>query len=139
MAQNFNASGFLTRFVFALTLVFASFNPSGYSYFHWAKNVLPAVEPVLAIAGIALVIGWVIFIRATLRSLGALGIALAIAFFGCIMWLIIDTGLVSADNTSAMLYIILILLSAVLATGMSWSHIRRRLSGQADIDDVDEG
>jgi hypothetical protein len=26
----------------------------------------------------------------------------------------------------------------VLATGMSWSHIRRRLSGQADVDDVDE-
>jgi len=26
----------------------------------------------------------------------------------------------------------------ILAVGMSWSHIRRRLSGQADMDDVDE-
>jgi Family of unknown function (DUF6524) len=28
--------------------------------------------------------------------------------------------------------------ATILAIGMSWSHVRRRLSGQADVDDVDE-
>ena len=32
----------------------------------------------------------------------------------------------------------LIALSLVLGIGLSWSHVRRRLSGQADMDDVDE-
>jgi hypothetical protein len=30
------------------------------------------------------------------------------------------------------------MLAAIMATGMSWSHIRRRMSGQLDVDDVDE-
>ena len=30
-------------------------------------------------------------------------------------------------------------LSLVLATGMSWSHIRRKMTGQIDVDDVEEG
>ena len=28
--------------------------------------------------------------------------------------------------------------SLLLATGMSWSHIRRRLTGQLDVDDVED-
>ena len=36
-------------------------------------------------------------------------------------------------------YVSLVILALVLATGMSWSHVRRRISGQADVDAVDEG
>jgi len=32
-----------------------------------------------------------------------------------------------------------LVLSLILATSMSWSHIRRRLSGQLDVDDVETG
>jgi len=28
--------------------------------------------------------------------------------------------------------------ATILAIGLSWSHVRRRLSGQTDVDDVDE-
>ena len=49
-----------------------------------------------------------------------------------------DSGLLGLENTEIVTYIALFILSAVLATGMSWSHIRRRLSGQADMDDIDE-
>lgn len=139
MSANFGASSIAVRFIFALVLVFCTFNPSGYSYYHWAKSILPGVEPLLALAGIALLIGWVIFLRATLRSLGLVGIALAGALFGCLLWLVIDAGIVAADNLNAVLYIVLVIMSAILAIGMSWSHVRRRMSGQADMDDVDEG
>lgn len=138
MAANFGPSSVLVRFLFALILVFASFNPSGYSFFHWAKDILPGVDPVLALAAIVLLIGWVVFLRATLRSLGVIGIALTAALFGCLLWMVIDFGIVAADNINTVLYIVLVLLSAILAIGMSWSHIRRRMSGQTDVDDVDE-
>ena len=35
MAQRFNSKGFLLRLLFAVLLVFISYNPSGYSYYHW--------------------------------------------------------------------------------------------------------
>ena len=130
--------GFLLRFLFALLLVLLTYNPSGYSYAHWLKESFSNFTPLLAIAGISLIIGWVIYIRATLRSLGLIGLILAGLFFATIIWLFIDWGWLSLDNVNAVSWVILILLSAVLAVGISWSHIRRKISGQVDADDVDE-
>lgn len=130
--------GFLLRFGFALLLVFITYNPSGYSYTHWLKNGISHFSPALGIAGISLIIGWVIYLRATLRSLGLIGLILATLFFAMIIWLLVDWGWIGLNNVSAMSWVILFLISAVLAVGISWSHIRRKLTGQVDSDDVDE-
>jgi len=135
--NQFSWSNFSIRFGVALILVFASYNPAGLSYYHWAVLNLTDINPLMALSGLALLIGWVIFIRATLRSLGPIGIVLALAFFACIFWAIIDWGLISTDNTPAITYILQSIICLLLATGMSWSHLRRRMSGQVDADDVD--
>ena len=137
-AQRFSWSNFLVRFIAALILVFATYNSTEFSYYQWAILPLPEITPVKLFIGLLLLIGWVIFIRATLRSLGPIGIMLACALFGALFWMIVDWGLVAADNITAMIYIVQFILCLVLATGMSWSHVRRRLSGQIDADDVDE-
>lgn len=143
MAYNrFTLARFLIRFIFALALVYASYNPSGHSLFHWAKESLftndLAITPPFAMATVILLIGWTIYIRATFRSLGAFGLTLVATFFGIIVWWLVDLGLIGVDSVSIITYILLFLLSAILATGMSWSHIRRRMSGQADVDELDD-
>ncbi len=139
--RSFSWKGFLVRFLFALVLVFATFNPSGYSYYHWVAAWIGDAArdntAFLALAGVVLLIGWTILLRATLFSLGALGLILASAFFGVLLWLIVDVGLVPANSTTAITYLVLIALSGVLGTGVSWSHVRRRVSGQTDVDDVE--
>lgn len=129
---------FFARLLIALVLVFVTYNPSGYSYYDWAIAELPAFSALKAFAGVVLLIGWTIFIRATSRSLGAFGVILAVAFFGTLFWLVTQWGLIPADSVTAVTYIVLVVVAAVLGTGMSWSHIRRRLSGQADVDQVEE-
>jgi len=89
-------------------------------------------------SAVVLLIGWTVFIRATLNSLGGFGLGLAVAFFAIIVWWLVDLGLLGINSVSIITYIILFLLSAVLATGMSWSHIRRKMSGQVDVDDIDD-
>ncbi len=84
-----------------------------------------------------LLICWIILIRATLGSLGAIGIILAAAFFGLAVWLIIDVFGLSTDSFRVIAYIISIMLASVLSIGISWSHVRRRLSGQVDTDEVE--
>ena len=138
MMKPITLQGFLLRFMFALLLVLLSYNPSGYSYSHWLQTSFSDFGPLLGIAGISLIIGWVIYIRATLRSLGTIGLILAALFFSAIVWLLIDWGWLGFNNVTAMSWVVLILISAVLAVGISWSHIRRKLSGQVDSDDVDE-
>ena len=128
--------GFVLRFITGLVLVMASYNPDGYSYYDWVANDFPSISAFQAFVGVALIVGWAIYIRAAIRSLGIIGLTLATAFFGTLLWLVIDMGLVSADNIRVITYLILVLLALVLSTGLSWSHIRRRLSGQMDTDDV---
>ncbi len=130
-------AGFFMRLIAALVLVFSSYNPSGWSYFHWVTENPPNLDPMMALAGIVLIIGWAIFLRATGRSLGAFGLILATAFFGTLLWLLIDWNIVPADSIDAITYIVLVILSGILAIGMSWSHVRRRLTGQVDVDEIE--
>jgi hypothetical protein len=78
-----------------------------------------------------------VLISATSRSLGIAGVLLVAAFFGALVWLLVDRQLVRAGSFQAMAWIGVIGVGVVLAIGMSWSHIRKRLTGQADVDEVD--
>mgnify|MGYP001826849729 FL=1 len=138
MAKGFSAGSFFARWLFAAVLVFGTYNPTHYSYVDWILAESTTFGPIVAIVGIALIIGWIIFLRATFMSMGWLGISLGAALFGCIIWLFVDLGWLSLDATGAITWVVLIILSLILATGMSWSHIRRRMSGQFDVDDVDD-
>lgn len=134
----FNIGSFLARWLFAALLVFGTYNPTDYSYVNWAFSDIDQFGPVMALVGVALLIAWIVFLRATMRSLGVLGIALGAALFACLIWLFIDMGLLSLESTGALTWIALLLLSLILAAGLSWSHIRRRLTGQFDVDEVDD-
>jgi hypothetical protein len=138
MATEFTAGSFLGRWLFAVALVFGTYNPSGYSYISWVLAETTEFGPVLAIVGLVLLIAWIIYLRATFLSMGWLGVTLGAALFAAIIWLLVDIGWLSMDSTSIITYLVLILLSLILATGMSWSHIRRRLTGQFDVDDMDD-
>ena len=130
--------GIAIRFVFARILVLFTYNPSEYSYIHWLFNTIDQPTPWLALAGIVLIIGWVIYIRASLRSLGPVGLSLAAVFVAVLIWLMVDLGWIQLQSTGAFVWLIEVFMAAILSIGMSWSHIRRRMSGQVDMDDVEE-
>ncbi len=135
--NSFGWDGFLVRFIFAIIVTFATYNPEGMSYYHWIYDSLPEFSIVKAFVGVVLLITWIILIRATLGSLGFIGIILAAAFFGLAIWLVIDVLGLSTDSFRVISYIIEIMLASVLSIGVSWSHVRRRISGQIDTDELD--
>lgn len=138
MAEKFGVGSYLMRWLFAAALVFGTYNPTAYSWISWVLDSESSFGPVPAIIGVLLLIGWVIYLRATFMSMGLLGVALGTTLFACIIWLFIDLGVLSLDSTSALSWLALLLVSLLLATGMSWSHLRRRWSGQLDVDDVED-
>ena len=139
MASNngFGMGEFFLRLLLALVVVFATYNPEGFSYYHWVYEELPNFTVLKAFIGVIILIGWIILLRATFGSLCLLGVVLAVAFFGLAIWLIIDVMGLSADNQRVITYIVGIMLACVLSIGVSWSHVRRRLTGQIDTDTVD--
>jgi hypothetical protein len=130
-------TGVVVRFVIAFGLVALTWNPSPYNFIRWALNNWNEAAPYVLFSGLVMTVIWIVFLRAGARSLGLLGAALAIAVAGSILWMIIDFGLIDPANTTTLTWVLMTLLAAVLTAGMSWSHLRRRWSGQVDTDDVD--
>ena len=87
--MNLTGSGVALRFLFALLLVLLSYNPSGYSYFHWVYQSFSHITPYIVIAGLILLIGWGIYVKATLNSLGVVGIIVLAALFATLVWLFV--------------------------------------------------
>ena len=50
----FNASSFLVRWVLAMFLVFATYNASGYSYYHWVTGAGAENWPLKSFIGVTL-------------------------------------------------------------------------------------
>jgi hypothetical protein len=136
--KGISLSGIGARFAFAFSLVCLTWNPSPVNFYRWAVNQWSEMTPIVVFVGLALLIGWVVFMRATARALGPIGIVLAVALAGSILWSIIYYNLIDPTNGTILAWVMLTLFAAILTAGMSWSHLRRRWSGQADVDDVDD-
>ena len=136
--NNFGIGGFAARLVLAAILVFGSFNPTGYSFYHWVTQGPSDQTAFMVLVGIILVIAFTIFVRATWRSIGVIGVILCLALLGSMVWVFVQQQWLDLENNQVMLWIGLTIVSIILAVGMSWSHVRRRLSGQYDMDDVDD-
>jgi hypothetical protein len=135
-SAEFDWGGFFLRLAGTTALILATYNPSGWSYVHWLKNAHAAdgLGPEHFVVGVLFLIGWVILLTATQRSMGTLGLVLEALLFGGIVWMLVDFGVLSIDSTSEFTWIILIILSVMLAIGLSWSHFWRRLTGQFEVD-----
>jgi hypothetical protein len=134
--RSFGFIDFLWRWALALALVIATYNPSGKSYFHWVKAAFSGegLEPLHYFIGVLLIAGWAIFLIATEHSLGALGSIIGAAVLGTGIWLLVDLGVLHPNSMTAIAWLVLFGVGTLLAIGMSWSHIWRRLSGQLEVD-----
>jgi hypothetical protein len=130
--------GFLLRWVFAFVLVAASYNPTEWNFWHWASANYADSLPLTLLFALLLFTGYVIYIRATLRSIGGFGMGLILAIFAALVWVLVDMGVLSLTNSAFNIWLGILAMSLVLAIGLSWSFVRRALSGQYDVDDADE-
>ena len=128
---------FVLRWLTAFALLAATYNPTSFNYVKWLMTQGERPVSLMVLAGLLLLIGYIIYLRATLRSIGGFGMLLVLALVGALLWVLYDFGVLSLDNTGLNVWLGLLALSLVLGVGLSWSHVRRALSGQADMDDVD--
>ncbi len=130
--------GFLIRWAVAFVLLAATFNPTRINFVRWAEANWRDQMPLAALFAIVLIIAYVIYLRATFRSIGPIGMGLVALLVGALMWVLIDWGVLTLDNPGLNVWLGILVMSLILGVGLSWSIVRRRLTGQADIDDVDE-
>ena len=128
----------LARWMAAFVLVVVTYNPTQYNYVNWSLGVWDTQMPYVVLAGLVLMAAYIVFINATLQSVGVFGVALIGAVFAAAVWVLTDLGLIQIGSSSAMTWLSLVGLSLILGIGLSWSIIRRQLSGQVDVDEIDD-
>ena len=129
--------GILLRWLGAFVLLSATFNPTKWNYVHWVRTNWPAQMPLAVFLGLLLAVCYMVYVVATLRSIGAFGVVLIAAIFGAGLWVLIDWGVLTLANPSFNLWLGILVLSLILGIGLSWSILRQRLSGQASVDEIE--
>ena len=129
--------GIILRWLGAFLLLSATFNPTQYNFIRWAETNWNTQMPLTLLLGLLLAVGYIIYVGATFRSLGALGMIVVAALFGAVIWVLIDYGVLKLGNTNLTVWLGILALSLILGIGLSWSILRQRLSGQATVDEVE--
>jgi uncharacterized integral membrane protein len=132
----FSYPGIIVRWLMSMFVVFAIFNPSGYSYVHWVLRDADQPWSLKVLAGLLLGSLVMTFLLATVRALGLRGIMAATGLLAAATWAMIDLGLFRNLSHSAYLTIVLTVIASILALGLSWSNLTLRVTGQVDSNDV---
>lgn len=136
-SRDLTLSGLLMRFIAALVLVMGTYNPTQYSAFAWIRTAIANsdIGALHFFVVVLLLIGWTVYLVASFRSLGTLGMVLGALFFAALIWLLTDFGLLATDSLTSITWIILVCFAALLSIGVAGSHLWRRLTGQLEVDD----
>jgi hypothetical protein len=129
MELRFRLSSFLVRWLALTALVMATYNPSGYSYYHWLFT--PSGESLTAKYLIGSILSSV-YLPLIVTVLRALGISLSFLLISSLTALyFFITDLIPIDPASIFLTMfVLISISVFLAIGISFAFVRQRLAGQ---------
>jgi hypothetical protein len=128
--------GILLRWLGAFLLLAAIFNPTRWNYVTWAREAWADQMPLIVFSGLILAVAAMVYIVATMRSIGILGALVIAAIFGAGLWVLTDWGLLALGNSALTVWLAIFALSLILGIGMSWSILRQRLSGQQTTDEV---
>ncbi|SEN45852.1 hypothetical protein SAMN05216227_101483 [Pseudorhodobacter antarcticus] len=129
---------FLVRWLGAFALLAVTFNPTPWSFTRWAQAQYTTQLSLVVLFGLLLTVAYLIYLAATLRSLGLFGMLLVAAVFGAVIWVLVDWGVLATTNSAMNIWLGILALSRVLGIGLSWSILSQRLSGQATVDKVDD-
>jgi Na+/melibiose symporter-like transporter len=127
--------GFLLRWLAAFVLLVATYNPTELSYVRWVMRNGAGELPIAVFLGLILLVAYVLFLTALFRGIGTLGILLILAVTSALIWVLADLGWLSLDDPTVNTWLALVALSLVLAVGMYWGILWRRISGQLEVDD----
>lgn len=128
--------GIFLRWLGAFLLLAVIFNPTSWNYVTWAQDAWADQMPLIVFSGLLLAVAAMVYVVATMRSIGILGALIIAAIFGAGLWVLTDWGLLALGNSALTVWLAIFALSLILGIGMSWSILRQRLSGQASVDEI---
>lgn len=128
--------GFVVRLLLTLFTVFGTYNPSGYSYYHWVRMEGGGDWTLKLFVGTLIVFLLYTHVMATWRSMNLIGVALVTLILVASVWVLADYNWINLHDPTTLTLVMLVGVAVILGMGFSWSLVRYRLSGQVDSQNV---
>ena len=126
----------ITRILVAAIAVFASYNPTGNSIFHWVRDHEDPTNAWVVLASIVIVLVHIALLIAAWKALGKVGTVIMLVLFAALAYLAFQEDWVSAGNNASLQWLGLILYSAFLGIGLAGAILWRRATGQIVTDEA---
>src|SRR4051794_36198343 len=120
------SAGILVRTLACFALVFATWNPSGYNFLTWIRTP-GATAAEIAVAATVLLALHILFLRITWLSLGADGITAMLAMLLAGAFTLWEFDIVDPWHGQTRDYLMLGSLALIMAVGVTWSLLKRRI------------
>jgi len=134
--EPFPLAFFFARFLFSLALVFATYNPTGYSFCHWIADLGAGPASLKVIVAMTLAMTYYAIIRAVFAAFRRSGVI--VGGLAAVLFAIEAASVVAPRGSQPFWhfyflvgqYVLLCAIAIVLSFGVSWSHLIERLTGQ---------
>ena len=126
-AAYFGLSGIASRILFSLFIVFATYNPSGRSFYHWVLADGPITPRILV--GLILFGTYASLLYATWELLGFAGMLLVIAICISAAYMLEQANLIDLQDSDTRWIVVLTTIGVTMGWGMSYSLLFVRLTG----------
>jgi hypothetical protein len=131
--SNFIARYFLARWLLCAFVVFATYNPSGYSLFNWLQSSGSDDLAIKAVIVIALFWFYLTILSIARSAMGARGLNAAILAVALLLYGLMDIDNSSETVLSFLRYIQIFTLATALAIGVTWTKIKSTVVGQKSV------
>jgi hypothetical protein len=126
---DFTPRRYLIHWLASAALVLMTYNPFGHSYYHWIMTEGGSLF-LKSLAGLTLVIIHTFLLWWTVSSVGRIGVVAGAAIWGlssyeALKWIPIESAVTRQITVQ-------LLLATIIAAGLSWPHLRTRLTGQIE-------
>jgi len=125
-----STGGLAARLMACCALVFATWNPTGVNFVDWIGG--PAPLALKAVAAALLVLLHILFARITWLSLGAAGLGFLLVMLLLGVFALWELDLIDLGRPRTWGYVFVSLASLTLMTGVTWSVMKRRVTGQSN-------
>ncbi|MBI1209140.1 MAG: hypothetical protein GC191_17850 [Azospirillum sp.] len=133
----FNGASVAVRWLLSMFVVFATYNVTGYSYYHWVSDG-SGDWSLKTLAGWLLVIMYGTYAIHIWRGMGPLGVAITLLLLFSATWLVQDAGFLNLNDPNTVTTVTEVLFASLISVGFWWSHVKTRFTGSPDANNVNQ-
>ena len=132
--------GALTRMGIAFFVVMATYNPTGYSYFHQISGTTWNPVPWgTLILGLLILSAWVLLFKYSHKILGNMGFIMVMALAGLILAMGFSQGWLTTDKPGPLSWFMIIVVAMIFTIGLTGGFLIRSVFGILPTDDDEVG